>query len=153
MNYLTQEINRLLKFNFYKFNYYFFTIKFNKPHLYDNAKDLVSMIDYIKLIIQNSTIQKVVYCFELDSKKHLHVHGICSSEDKLIYTRLYRERGVHHNFKLIESPVYHDIQYCMNSKYLKAICHYMLKDILGNLIMKSFKGNNYYNITTKAYWY
>ncbi len=153
MNYLTNEIHRLLSFDFYRNNYYYFTIKFNKPYLFDNAVDLVTMIDYMKMILINSTISKLVYCFELDSKGHLHIHGICATTDRLVYKYIYRLKGVHHKFSFIEPPTWHSISKVKDSEYIKSMCKYMLKDMLGSLIIKQFKENYLIRIRTKAYWY
>ncbi len=140
--------------DFYRFNYYYFTIKnVRKPYHLGTLRDINSLIDYVKIIILDSTIHKAIYTFELDSKGHLHIHGICCTADKLIYNRLYREKGYHHKFSLILPPTYHDISRVVNSVYLERICQYMLKDMFGKFVVKQFKHNYLIKVTTEAYWY
>lgn len=140
-----------MKFDYYRFNYYFFTIKFNTPYLEDEAHDMVTYINYIKLIILNSTINKVVYCFELDSRGHLHVHGICATADRLIYKQLYRMRGVHHKFTFIEPPAWHDIHRKNNDVYLASLSMYMLKSPIGKILINQFKTKYLNNVSCLAY--
>lgn len=99
------QFKTLLNFDFENYRYYYFTIR---PHgtvaLSDNARDIVKMIEYIEDIMLRSTINVVVYSFELDSKNKLHVHGIAQSLRGLCYKNLYRSWGVHHHFKELMKP-------------------------------------------------
>ncbi len=96
-----------------------------------------------------STIDEATYCFELDSKGNLHVHGICSSEYKLQYSSLHRSWGVHHNFSQLFPPRYS--QYTAKPVRITKIVAYITKNPVANLIIKQFKEMNM-NINTLAYW-
>ncbi len=152
------SVLRHFSYNFKNNKYYFFTIKPNNNiALHDNVHDMVQLIRYIVEIVQSSSINKVVYIFELDSKKVLHVHGLAQSKQSLRYSKLHRTWGVHHHFEQIPNPKpqsllfgtsAHDNNTADNSD-LNRIQRYMLKSPIGCTI-KTLKDKKN-NITTLAY--
>ncbi len=149
--YLAQKFLGIVNFNFTRDYIYFFTIKPNHSvALYDNAKDMVHMINYLKKIMAKSSIHSVTYCFEVDSHKRLHIHGFAESTNLLRYKNLYREWGVHHNFSQVSLVYTHDDELqTIHSK----IIYYIVKDPVGPII-KSFKEkDSFTDIRTLAFWY
>ncbi len=152
------NLNKMLNFQkilgkveFWNYRYYFFTIKPNgRVALYDNAHDMVRLIDYVeKVMVSFLPIMKVVYNFELDSKLKLHIHGIMVSKEPLRYDSLYRDWGVHHHFT---SVFYTRNKYACKGQMIDTYMSYATKDIIGPII-KSFKEEGTFtNIDTIAYW-
>ncbi len=147
-----EQIYSLVNFNFFQYKYYFFTIKHNTPvNLLPNLHSMVRIIDYVKTIMLESHIVQCVYCFELDSRGNLHIHGIATSKQKLRYDKLYRSWGVHHNFNQLYPPkfTHHKPPVTSGIEYIDKVAWYMIKMPWGPII-KSLKGIGN-NISTFAY--
>ncbi len=144
--YLEIQFRKLISFNFKRYSYYFFTIKPNHSvALYDNAHDMVKLIEYVNKVMTKSKINQMVYAFELDSKKRLHIHGIAQAVEDIRYDKLYRDWGVHHKF--------YQIFVVTTEKQIWNIILYINKDPIGPII-KAFKEEGTFTyIDNLAYWF
>ncbi len=148
--YIRTKFRNILNLDFKDKVNYFFTIKPNHSvALFDNAHDLYKMIQYLKMIMIRSHICQFTYCFEIDSRRRLHVHGFAEATETLNYKRLPREWGVHHKFSRILATKTKIRE--LNTGQDKII-PYITKNPIGPII-KSFKDINNNNIiNTLAYW-